>query len=64
MPSFVGENVLVTPPIGPADAIGDRQYDDGFVRLDGSTAIDGLLGKGSDRAGSAFGAPARSSRRR
>jgi hypothetical protein len=41
LPSFVGENVLVTPPIGPADATADREYDDGFVRLDGSTSIDG-----------------------
>jgi hypothetical protein len=41
IPSFVGENSLFAPPIGDAAAIGNRQYNDGFVRLDGSTAIDG-----------------------
>lgn len=42
IPSFVGESSLVTPPIGPADAIADREYNDGFVRLDGSTPVDGF----------------------
>jgi hypothetical protein len=41
LPSFVGEHSLVVPPIGEVNAIGDRQYDDGFVRVDDSTAIDG-----------------------
>ncbi len=42
IPSFVGGNVLVTPPIGAVDDSGERTYDDGFVRTDMSTAIDGL----------------------
>lgn len=41
IPSFVGSNSLVTPPIGREDAYGNRTYDDGFVRRDGSTGIDG-----------------------
>ncbi|NQX02407.1 hypothetical protein HQ447_17250 [bacterium] len=42
IPSWVGGNVLLTPPIGPADQIADRFYNDGFVRRDLSTDIDGL----------------------
>lgn len=42
IPSFVGENVLIVPPIGATDAIGDREYNDGFVKLDGSTGVDGF----------------------
>lgn len=42
IPSFVGSNVLITPPIGAADTIGPRTYDDGFVGTDMSTGIDGL----------------------
>jgi hypothetical protein len=42
IPSFVGDNVLITPPIGAADAYGTRTYDDGFVGTDMSTEIDGL----------------------
>jgi hypothetical protein len=42
IPSFVGDNVLITPPIGAANAIGSRAYDDGFVASDMSTGIDGL----------------------
>lgn len=42
IPSFVGGNVLITPPIGPADANGTRTYEDGFVGTDMSTQIDGL----------------------
>lgn len=42
IPSFVGDKVLVTPPIGASDAIGSRTYDDGFVGTDTSTGIDGL----------------------
>ncbi len=44
IPSFVGSNVLIVPPIGPATEIGDRFYDDGYVRTDPSTAIDGYTG--------------------
>lgn len=42
IPSFVGDNVLITPPLGAADAAGSRTYDDGFVGTDMSTGIDGL----------------------
>ncbi len=42
IPSFVGENILSTPPIGAVDQIGLRTYDDGFVGTDMSTSIDGL----------------------
>ncbi len=42
IPSFVGNDALVTPAIGAEDQIGDRFYDDGFVRTDPSTAIDGF----------------------
>jgi hypothetical protein len=42
IPSFVGDNVLITPPIGAAGAIGSRTYGDGFVGTDMSTGIDGL----------------------
>jgi hypothetical protein len=44
IPSFVGGNVLINPPIGAADTYDDRFYDDGFVRPDLSTEIDGLTG--------------------
>jgi hypothetical protein len=42
IPSFVGDNALVTPPIGAADAYAVRSYDDGFVATDNSTGVDGL----------------------
>lgn len=42
IPSFVGDAGLTTPQIGAENAFGERFYDDGFVRLDSSTAIDGL----------------------
>ncbi len=42
LPSFVGNNVLINPPIDGADSYGDRLYNDGFVRKDSSTDIDGL----------------------
>jgi hypothetical protein len=42
IPSFVGDNVLITPPIGAVDGYDDRFYDDGYVRPDSSTGIDGL----------------------
>lgn len=42
IPSFVGDNVLFIPPIGEEDAYGDRFYNDGYVRTDGSTEIDGF----------------------
>jgi len=42
LPSFVGDNQLIVPPIGLDNGIGDRIYNDGFVRLDPSTTIDGL----------------------
>lgn len=38
LPSFVGGNALVTPPIGGP---GNRIYDDGFVGEDAGTGIDG-----------------------
>lgn len=41
IPSFVGGNALVTPPIGEDGEFGNRTYDDGYVRTDGSTDIDG-----------------------
>lgn len=44
IPSFVGSNSLTVPPIGSATELGDRVYDDGFVRTDASTAIDGYTG--------------------
>lgn len=42
IPSFVGGNVLITPPIGPTDQFGERLYNDGFVSTDPSTDIDGF----------------------
>jgi hypothetical protein len=44
IPSFVGDNVLITPHIGAADAYDEREYDDGFVLTDPSTQIDRLTG--------------------
>lgn len=41
LPSLVGGSSLVTPPIGAAGLIGDRTYNDGFVRLDAGTPGDG-----------------------
>ncbi len=42
LPSFVGTDVLVVPPIGQEGVIGDRFYDDGYVRVEPSTPFDGL----------------------
>lgn len=42
IPSFVGNNSLITPDIGTLDAYGLRTYNDGFVGTDSSTSIDGL----------------------
>lgn len=41
LPSFVGEDTLFVPPIGPGGAIGERSYDNGFVNTDGATEVDG-----------------------
>jgi hypothetical protein len=42
VPSFIGGNELILPPIGTENSIADRTYDDGFVRLDGGTLNNGL----------------------
>ena len=42
VPSFVGDNILIVPPVGSPGRIGNRIYDDGYVLRDGSTRIDGL----------------------
>lgn len=41
LPSFVGGNALITPPIGETTAPFDREYNDGFVRQDAGTPTDG-----------------------
>lgn len=41
LPSLIGGNSLVAPPIGGPDVIGDRTYNDGFVGQDAGTAGDG-----------------------
>ena len=42
LPSFVGDNSLVTPPVGDPGVYGDRTYDDGYVFRDASTeGVDG-----------------------
>lgn len=41
IPSFVGHNALITPPFGGEAEFAERSYDDGYVRTDGSTDIDG-----------------------
>lgn len=41
IPSFVGGNSLTEPAIGSATDHADRAYDDGYVRQDPSTGIDG-----------------------
>lgn len=41
IPSFVGGDSLYVPPIGPGTEIGDRDYDNGYVYMDGATANDG-----------------------
>ena len=41
IPSFVGSNVLEEPPIGRDDGYGNRTYNDGYVRRDGGTPVDG-----------------------
>lgn len=42
IPSFVGNDSLTVPPIGDAAQIGDRTYNDGYVRPDFGTLNDGL----------------------
>ncbi len=42
IPSFVGDNVLNTPPIGRVGDFGVRTYQDGSIGIDISTPIDGL----------------------
>ena len=42
LPSFVGFDSLTIPPVGDDSAYADREYNDGFVRQDGSTGFDGL----------------------
>ena len=42
IPSFTGSDSLTEPLIGKANEIGDRTYDDGFVRRDGGTVTDGF----------------------
>lgn len=42
IPSFVGDNSLVTPDFGTLSDYGPRTYQDGFVNVDSSTPIDGL----------------------
>lgn len=42
LPSFVGEDSLVVPPVGEEGVYADRTYDDGYVFRDGSTeSVDG-----------------------
>jgi len=41
LPPLVGSDSLTVPPIGPDGAIGDREYNDGYVRQDGGTPVDG-----------------------
>jgi hypothetical protein len=41
IPSLVGSNSLEVPPIGDENAYDQRTYNDGFVRTDGSTDVDG-----------------------
>ncbi|MES2924603.1 MAG: hypothetical protein V4819_23825 [Verrucomicrobiota bacterium] len=42
IPSFVGSDTLLVPPIGSDADIANRFYGDGFVRRDPSTGIDGF----------------------
>jgi hypothetical protein len=42
LPSQVGGNSLVTPPIGETGVMGDRTYNDGFVGQDAGTSGDGM----------------------
>lgn len=44
IPSLVGGNSLVVPPIGSTGETGDRTYNDGFVNRDAGTAADGYTG--------------------
>lgn len=41
LPSLVGSDSLTVPPVGDATAPADREYDDGYVRQDAGTAVDG-----------------------
>jgi len=41
LPSFVGDNALTVPPVGDETAADERYYNDGYVRQDASTPIDG-----------------------
>ena len=41
LPSFVGNDSLTVPPVGDEAAVGERFYNDGYVRQDASTPIDG-----------------------
>jgi len=41
LPSRVGDDVLRVPPIGEEDAVGERYYNDGYVRQDAGTSVDG-----------------------
>jgi hypothetical protein len=41
LPSLVGGNSLVTPPIGDPDSYADRTYNDGYVNQDAGTPNDG-----------------------
>src|SRR5688572_29764695 len=41
LPSLVGSEAMVTPPVGDPDSPADRFYEDGYVRQDAGTALDG-----------------------
>lgn len=41
LPSLVGSDSLTVPPVGDATAYADREYDDGYVRQDAGTSLDG-----------------------
>lgn len=41
LPSFVGSDSLVIPPVGDITGYADREYDDGYVRQDVGTSLDG-----------------------
>jgi len=41
LPSYVGNDSLTVPPIGDQGVIGERYYNDGYVRQDAGTPADG-----------------------
>lgn len=41
IPPAIGGDSLDLPPIGPTGGLGNRQYDNGFVNIDGTGSLDG-----------------------